>query len=248
VRFDAILCDIDGCLGPETNAPFDVPHLSTIAQYNREAIRTRSQPVLTLCSGRPQPFAEALCRVIGNSLLPCIAEMGVWLYEPANNRFMIDPSILPEHKRWIREATGYIEETWLPKGLIIQPGKSASISLWHADTAYLMSLKPILAQHFASKGWNLRISSSVAWINCDLAHVSKGTGIERFRQVTGFTTPRLAGIGDTMGDIAIREQVSYFAVPSNAQDELKRHADYISPHAEIEGVLDIIKHLNSMPG
>lgn len=247
MRFDAILCDIDGCLGPETNAPFDVPHLATIAEYNREAIRTRSQPVLTLCSGRPQPFAEALCRVIGNSLLPCIAEMGVWLYDPANNRFIMDPAILPEHRRWVREATAYIEEHWIPRGLIIQPGKSASISLWHPDTPFLMSLKPILAAHFASMGWQLRISSSVAWVNCDLAHVSKGTGITRFCTQTGLAKPRLAGIGDTMGDIAIREQVSYFAVPSNAQDELKKHADYISPHAEIDGVLDIIDHLNALP-
>ena len=35
-------------------------------------------------------------------------------------------------------------------------------------------------------------------------------------------------------------------VPDNAQDELKRHADYISPFAEIEGVIDIIRHLNAM--
>jgi hydroxymethylpyrimidine pyrophosphatase-like HAD family hydrolase len=82
----------------------------------------------------------------------------------------------------------------------------------------------------------------VAWVNCDLAHVSKGTGIARFREVTGLAQGRLAGIGDTMSDLAIREQVAYFAVPANAQDELKACADYVSPHHGIEGVLDILEH------
>jgi len=241
VTFDAILCDIDGCLGPESHEPFDAAAIAKVASYNRHAIATRSRPVLTLCSGRPQPFAEALCRLVGNDLLPCVAEMGVWLYDPARNRFLLDPAILPEHRRWIREATAWIEETLIPQGVVIQPGKTASISLWHPDTDWLMAQRQPLRERFAAGGWNLRVSNSVAWVNCDLAHVSKGTGIARFREVTGLAQARLAGIGDTMSDLAIREQVACFAVPANAQDELKACADYVSPHHGIEGVLDILE-------
>jgi len=250
VRFDAVLCDIDGCLGPETDAPFETEHLAQLSAYNRRVIRERIGPIVTLCSGRPQPFAESLCRVIGNDALPCIAEMGVWIYDPsgafAGGRFIIDPAITPEHRRWVREAMAYIEETWLPRGVVVQPGKSASISLWHSDTEFLMSIRPLLAAEFALRGWGLRVSNSVAWINCDLAHVSKATGIRRWCAMTGLTKARLAGIGDTMGDLAIREEVDFFAVPSNAVAELKSHADYISPLPEIAGVLDILAHLNAM--
>jgi hydroxymethylpyrimidine pyrophosphatase-like HAD family hydrolase len=242
VNFDAIVCDIDGCLGPESHGPFDAARMAQVAAYNREAISGRRLPILTLCSGRPQPFAEALCRMVGNDVLPCVAEMGVWLYDPANNRFVLDPAITPEHRRWVREATAWIEEELVPQGVVIQPGKTASVSLWHADTPWLMSRKPILASQFASKGWNLRISNSVAWINCDLSHVSKATGITRLKAQTGLRSERLAGIGDTMGDLAIREQVAFFAVPANAEEGLKARADYVSPFADIEGVLDILTH------
>src|SRR5438552_3567369 len=66
-RFDAILSDIDGCLGPESAAPMETSKLAEVEAWNRAAIATNDRPVLTLCSGRPQPYAEAMCRIIGNS-------------------------------------------------------------------------------------------------------------------------------------------------------------------------------------
>lgn len=238
--FDAIICDIDGCLGPESAAPMDALALAGVAKHNQLARERGDRPAVTLCSGRPQPYAEAICRLIGNTTLPCVAEMGVWLYDPRDNRFLIDPGIRAEHLAAVREATGWIERDLVPKGLVIQPGKTASISLWHPDTKFLMSHAGVLVETFARRGWPLRVSNTVAWINCDLAHVSKDTGIKRLTTMTGLTRERLAGIGDTLGDLAIRRAVAWFACPSNAAEELKAQADYVSPKPEIEGVLDIL--------
>lgn len=241
--FRAVICDIDGCLGPESHEPMQAKALAQLAEHNLKAQKDRDRPILTLCSGRPQPFVEAMCRVVGNATLPCVAEMGVWLYDPSTNRFIIDPAITPTHMRAVREATVWIEQHLLPQGVVIQPGKTASISLWHPDTNFLMALKPKLVEQFAESQWPLRVSSTVAWINCDLAHISKATGIERMLALTGLHRQQLAGIGDTIGDMAIRESVAFFACPSNAQEELKKHANYISNLHEIAGVLDILHHL-----
>jgi hydroxymethylpyrimidine pyrophosphatase-like HAD family hydrolase len=126
-----------------------------------------------------------------------------------------------------------------------QPGKACSISLYHPDTPYLKSLEPVLEAAFAERGWPFRVSSTWHWINCDLAHVSKATGIERFMAHTGLTRDRLAGIGDTMGDRAIREHVAFFACPANADEHLKPHADLVSAGAEIEGVLEILDRVSA---
>jgi len=241
--FRAVICDIDGCLGPESHEPVNAAALAQLADYNLKAQQNQDRPIVTLCSGRPQPFVEAMCRVIGNATLPCVAEMGVWLYDPSNNRFIMDPAIESTHLEVVREATGWIVQHLLPQGVVIQPGKTASISLWHPDTDFLMSLKPKLKQQFADKKWPLRVTGSVAWINCDLAHVSKATGIARMLALTGLSRDHLAGIGDTTGDLDIREHVAFFACPSNAKDDLKKHADYISEHHEIAGVLDILNLL-----
>lgn len=243
-RFDAVVCDIDGCLGPETHGAMDVEALARIAAHNRRAASARDVPTVTLCSGRPQPFAEAISRIIANQTLPVICEMGVWLYDPSVGTYTRDPAITQAHLAAVASATAWIEKHLIPTGVVIQPGKVASISIWHPDLNHLMSLKPRLVELCATRGWPFRVSSSVNWVNLDLSIVSKATGTERFIRATGIPASRIVGIGDTIGDLAIARSVGYFAVPANVEDQLRPHAAYVSPVSEIEGVLDILRHVS----
>jgi hydroxymethylpyrimidine pyrophosphatase-like HAD family hydrolase len=247
-HLDAVISDIDGCLGPESHAPLNADALAAIARANRASTRAATlTPTLTLCSGRPQPYAEALARLL-SIRIPVICEMGVWIYDPRDNRFLMDPAITPDHLAMVRAAQAWIERDLCANhGVIIQPGKSASISLWHPDTPRLMALAPTLQDRFAREGWPLRVSNTVAWINCDLTFVSKATGIDRLAAMMGYTRDRLAGIGDTLGDMAIRERVAFFACPRNADPRLAARADYVSPYDDVEGVLDILARLGVTP-
>ncbi|HYE62573.1 MAG TPA: HAD hydrolase family protein [Phycisphaerales bacterium] len=238
-QYFAVISDIDGCLGPESSAPVDADALARVAEWNRAAW-SGDRPALTVCSGRPQPYAEAICRIIANDLLPCVCEMGVWLYDPRDNRYIMDPAITAADKGAVIDMMRWADAELLPRGVVYQPGKSASMSLWHPDTPFLMSLKPEIEQRIEREGWPIRVSNTVAWINCDLKHVSKATGLQRLMRMCGLEKERLIGIGDTLGDMAIRENVAFFACPSNAVPELKKVADYVSPLPEIEGVLDIL--------
>lgn len=246
-RFDALICDIDGCLGPESAAPLEAEALVQLAEHNRRAISVGDRPVVTVCSGRPQPFAEAVCRFIHNDALPCIAENGVWLYDPRSNRYLMDPSITAQDFDAIARATRWVQDHLAPLGVVIQPGKTASISLWHPDTGLLRSLQSRVERAFAAEGWPFRVSMTVAWINCDLCHISKATGIARLLVATALDRARLAGIGDTLADLAIAQSVAFFACPSNADPAIQAHAAYVSPYPEVRGVLDILRVV-SRPG
>jgi hydroxymethylpyrimidine pyrophosphatase-like HAD family hydrolase len=241
-RFDAILCDIDGCLGPESTAPMDADAFALLAAHNRRAQEQHDAPVITLCTGRPQPFAEAICRLIGNTTLPVIAEMGVWLYDPRTNAYLFDPTITERDVDAVAECARWVRRTLSPEGVVLQPGKTATLSLWHPDTDRLMAQKPGIQQALIEHGWPLRLSASVAWINLELLHVSKGTGIQRLMQHAGLTKSRLAGVGDTLGDLAIRENVAFFACPNNADPRLKKVADYVASRDEVHGVVEILAH------
>ncbi len=242
-RFDAVISDIDGCLAPEDSGPMDAAGLSRIAEHNRIAQERGDRPVVTVCSGRPQPFAEAVCRLIGNRTLPCVAENGVWLYSPADNRYDMDPAITEAHLAAVEEARAWVRRELGPRGVVMQPGKSASISLYHADTAFLRSLEGGVREEFQRSGWPLRVSMTWLYINCDLAQVSKATGLDRLMAATGLRRERLAGIGDTSSDAAIADRVSFFACPSNAVGSLRPRAHYVSRHEEVAGVLDILERL-----
>ncbi|MCC6676770.1 MAG: HAD hydrolase family protein [Phycisphaerales bacterium] len=243
-RFDVVISDIDGCLAPESARPFDTAAMARLADHNRRAVREGDVPVLTVCSGRPQPFAEAVCRITHNDWVPCIAENGVWLYDPRDGTYHRDPAITGDDLRAVAEAMAWVERELIPQGFVVQPGKSASISLFHPDTARLRVLMPRLDEHFRASGWPFRVSMTVAWINCDLDHVSKATGVRRLMERARLSRERAAGIGDMPSDLVMREHVSFFACPANAVEEVRRVADYISPHEEIAGVLDILDRLS----
>jgi len=241
--FDAILCDIDGCLTPEHHRPFDTARLLGVRAHNERAIERRDAPVVTLCTGRPVGFAEAICRAIGNTVLPICAENGVWLWHPAENTFHRDPNITQDHIAAVHAAQSWIEADLTRRGVTTQPGKTCSISLYHPDPEELPEIADAVRARFEVEGWPFRVSSTWRWINCDLDFVSKATAIERLIEHAGLDRRRLAGVGDTDSARFIRERVAWFACPANAQDGIKSEADYISPLEQTEGVLDILERL-----
>lgn len=245
-RFDAIICDVDGCLTPETSASFDVESLAIIAEHNVRAARDRDRPMLTLCTGRPQPFAECMCRLLQNTELPMIAENGVWMWDPVTNEFLMDPTITAEHRRAVREASDWLRQEFGPRGISEQPGKSGSVSLYHPDTEYLRSIGPRITEEFAARAWPMRVSMTWFYINCDLKHVSKATGIARLMERTGLKQERLAGIGDTAGDELIRQKVAWFACPGNAAPEMRARADFVASAHEAHGVREILQIVDAM--
>ena len=244
-RYDLLICDIDGCLAPETSEPMNIEKLSLIADHNRRAIARQDRLIITLCSGRPIPFVETLCRVLQNTTVPCVAENGVWLYDPSNNGYAMDDSIGPDEVKIVHAAEQRMMELYHEHGVRIQPGKSASLSLYHPDPNYLESIAPAVEKEFHSQGWPLRVSLTLFYINCDFSQISKATGIRRLLSQTGIDPHRTAGIGDTSSDLGIAEVVETFGCPSNAIESVKAAADFISEHEQIDGVLDFIQYLES---
>lgn len=243
-QHDLILCDIDGCLVAESQKAFDLGSLALVAEHNRLALARGDRPMLTLCSGRPQPFAESLCRLLANLEVPCICENGVWVYHPGTNVYEMDPAITPDHLDAVESLAHWARTEWGPRGVTLQPGKAASVTLYHPDTNLLRgTIAPAVEARVASEGWPFRISMTWFYINCDLKHISKGSGIDRLLAKLKIPKARLAGIGDTIGDACIADRVGFFATPQNAHPAIKERAHYISPHAEASGVVDILSQL-----
>lgn len=241
MRFDAIISDLDGCLAAEDGGPFDLERLGQIAEHNRLAETHGDRPALTVCTGRPQPFAEAMCRVLHNNRLPCVAENGVWLYHPETNRYEQDPAITAEHSASIAAAARLLHDRYAPLGVTQQPAKTASVTLFHPEREVLLRIEPEVRSLLDNNGWPMRVSMTWDYINCDLRHISKASGLVRWFAATGIKPDRCLGIGDTMSDLPIAEACSWFGCPANAAEGIKEHADYVSPHEQTEGALDILR-------
>ena len=241
--YDAVLCDIDGCLLDEAGGPLNLDRLAVIAEHNARAKADRDRPLVTVCTGRPLPFAECICRAIANDVLPCVCENGAWIYDPANNGYHLDPGISDEDLAAANDFRRWALTTYGPDGVSSQPGKHASVSLYHPDPEFLETLKPALVQACAKNDWPFRISGTWNYINCDLRHISKGTGIAHFLKRTGLNAKRLAGIGDTQGDIAIAQAVAWFGVPANRDPAIDGVAQHVSNLYQIHAVVEMLKLL-----
>lgn len=243
-RFDAVFCDVDGCLMPELQTPADMTALASIAEYNRLALEREDRPAIVPCTGRPLAYCEAVCRLLGAGAYPAIAEHGVWIYDFRVNRWELNPDVTADDLAAGVEFRAWVERELGPRGCFLQVGKTAGTTIFHDDVAWLEAdVVPMVRGLVADRGWPMRVSTTWSCINVDLVHVDKGRAIARVTERCGLERERLAGIGDTESDIAIREQVGFFACPSNAREEIKTHADYVADAPEARGVIEILERL-----
>lgn len=239
-----IICDIDGCISPEESVAWDVARFAEFAQLVQDANagRTALAP-MTLCTGRPQPYVEVLMKLL-DIRAPAICENGAVLYSLHNNHARFGPAITEEKLLSLRALRAFIETDLLPKydDVVLQFGKEAQLSVFSEKPAVFHKLTKaidaFLAQH---PGPEFQITVSHFYLNISLAGVDKGAALRVLLDELGVSGSETAGIGDTEGDLPLREVVGFFACPANAKPVIKDCADYISPYKDLVGVLDILQ-------
>ena len=239
-----IICDIDGCISPEESIPWDLEPFWQFARISQEASAGRNTLApLALCSGRPQPYVEVLMKIL-DIRAPAICENGAVLYSLSNNWARYGPGVTEQKIQGLRAVRTFIETKILPSepGVLMQFGKEAQLSLFSEHPEVFEPIKRQV-EEFTKKtgGPTLLITDSHYYLNISLAGVDKGTTLEKLLGELGVNKEELAGIGDTEGDLPIRDKVGFFSCPANAREGIKAVADYVSPYPLLRGTLDILQ-------
>jgi HAD superfamily hydrolase (TIGR01484 family) len=239
-----IITDIDGCLTPEESVPWDLEAFWEFARISREASAGSGKVApFVLCTGRPQPYAECLMKLL-DIRAPAICENGAVIYTLNDNHARYGPGVSEEKILGLRDVRAFIETELLGRypECFLQFGKEAQISVFSEKPEVFPALADAI-EHYTSrqKGPDLLINASHFYLNISLAGVDKGNAITSVAEELNVESSDLAGIGDTVGDIPIQRNVRFFACPANAQPEAQTVADYVSPFRNMAGVLDILK-------
>jgi len=237
-----IITDLDGCVSPEESVPWDLGLFFEFARLSRAASAGEtSLAPLTLCTGRPQPYAEVLMKIL-DIRAPVICENGAVLYSLHDNWARVGPGVTAEKIQALRAVRTFIETELLPDHpeAVIQFGKEAQVSVFSKQPDILREMQPRVERFVREHGPELIINCSHYYLNLSLAGVDKGSMLRVLLEELGVERNRVAGIGDTVGDLPLREAVGFFACPANAQAEIKAAADYVSPEPTIAGLLDIL--------
>ncbi len=235
-----LVFDIDGVLNQREGKAFDLPLLEHLAEMNRVAREDPSRPAVTVCTGRPAAYVEAMLRAIDGHVA-AVFENGAGLYIPNEYRFLPHP-MLGNRARFqlVRQR---LEGALVQTGqAFFQPGKEYSVSILARDPSETDALYNQAITALGSLGESVDLVYSVSCLNVLPRGIHKGKGIEFLSGQTGYALGEMLGVGDSDVDLPFLSLVGYSAAPANANLDVKQLVQYVAPRPAAGGVRDILAY------
>jgi hydroxymethylpyrimidine pyrophosphatase-like HAD family hydrolase len=237
-----VFCDIDGCLNYGKNTPLDLPVLAEIKAIIPRLAATGIG--FTLCTGRPQPYAEAIAQILVVDL-PLVCEGGAMVYEPRGDKYR--PMASAESLRSLNALQAAIQASGiLHDDFFFEIGNACSLCLTgpaiaERDQVGIRAEMDRLIAMYAD--YPVSWSHSTTSVDITPQNVSKGSGVRAICADYGIELKNTFGIGDSNGDISMFKVVGERYCPSNANDELKAIAHHVSTKDHAGGTLDILQKI-----
>ena len=226
-------CDIDGCLAAADHAAYDLEALGKMAAYNARAGADEAIPKLTLVTGRPQPYADAVSQMLAVDL-PYSFENGAGLATRRPNRAWLSSevgSLLDELQAFAKA----VEDE--PK-LTLQLGKVASLSVFPEASDYPMAdLLHDVRTLLEDGGYPLHLDPSTGCINVLIPGIDKTSGFDWLLSEIDADPAAVAGIGDSVGDLGWLGRCGLSVAPVNAVPEVIAAVDLKLPGRDVGSAL-----------
>ncbi|MEX2536434.1 MAG: HAD family hydrolase [Trueperaceae bacterium] len=234
-----LVVDIDGCLVAIEHAAYDLAGLARVADLNRQSREDETVPPLTILSGRPHPYVDALMQIL-DIQVPAIFEngAGLALRSPYGARYR------PEAESGRADLENLGRELRRHCEFSIQPGKSASLTLFpRDDEAGISEIERVLAELFERHSLDLVIDPAQECVNVLVPGVDKGLGLRWLAEELGVPLAQVAGIGDSVGDLAWLSQCGLSCAPSNAEERVRESVDGVSAYEDVAAVIELYERV-----
>jgi hydroxymethylpyrimidine pyrophosphatase-like HAD family hydrolase len=237
-----IILDIDGVLSKGEAQSFDSNLLARLADLNHRAGQGEAVPSVTLNTGRPSPYVEAVMQTIGG-WQPALYESGAGLYFPQTYQFQTSPNLTPELLAKLRAIIERLDRALVQSGRAYwQPGKSVCYTLFAHPPLTIADFTAEVEAIVAEVSGEFVVTPAVLALNVHPAGIDKATGLHWLAQVTGIDPGEMGGVGDSAGDIDFLRLVSRAAAPANATVEVKTVVDYVALQPDAAGLQEILDY------
>ena len=237
-----IVLDIDGVLSKGEAYPFEPRLIARLADLNRRARNGEEVPAITLNTGRPSPYVEAVMQAI-DGWQPALYESGAGLYFPQTYQFKAAPTLTPTHLLKLRVAVERLDRVVVQSGRAYwQPGKSVCYTLFAHPPLTIADLMPEVEAIVAKVSAEFVVTPASLALNIHPMGIDKSAGLQWLAHVTGIDPGEMGGVGDSAGDVDFLRWVGYSAAPANATDGVKAVVGYVSAHPNTAGLHDILDH------
>lgn len=235
------ITDIDGCI----SVPFESPDwelLSQIRRLNEQSIHDMAVPSLSICSGRPFPYVEAVTQWLSIDSHVVFESAGV--YKLDTNEIQLHPAFDKEAEQQVRELKNWLREEIVPQhqGIIVEFTKKMDAGIIHLDSEVIQDLYPQVAEYVEEHYPKFEVHDTEVSINIILAENNKRTGIQQLCDIMDIDPSEVAYIGDSSGDIPGLQLVGKAFAPQNAAEAVKREAKVLDSEVT-EAVLEAYRQV-----
>ncbi|RMF82795.1 MAG: hypothetical protein D6737_00600, partial [Chloroflexi bacterium] len=234
--------DIDGVISDGEAQRFDLRLLQRLADLNRRAQHDTAVPAVTLNTGRPSAYVEAMMQAI-DGWRPALFESGAGLYFPTTYQFTTSPLLSSQQMTSLQAIVRRIDDEIVQRERAYwQPGKSVCYTLFAKNATTLDDLVDDVRRLVTQMSDQFMVDTAVEAVNIHPAHIHKGTGLQWLADVTGIALSAMGGVGDSPADVNFLALVGRPAAPANAADAVKQVAEYVSSQATASGLQDILDY------
>lgn len=238
--------DLDGCM----TMPFEIPYWPDYTQIRTLQLQSQddpSIPPMSICTGRPMPYAEAQAQFLGIRY-PFVFESGGGLYDLTTNTLTWNPTVTDALTSDIEGIRAWVYDEIFPNfpGSIPEFAKFTDVGLIHRDKIVIDEIHTLATKKISQEYPHFEVHKTDVSVNIIVKKANKGEGLAYLSKMLEVDLSEMAYIGDSSGDIPGLERVGMAFAPSNAHETVKEVAHLVTSRPSTAGVLEayhwIIQH------
>lgn len=212
--------DLDGCI----SFPFQAPiweNMSQIRKLNEESRTDETIPALSICTGRPYPYAEAVAQWLNVDIPFVFESAGLYLW--SGNYIKTALKNEKEDLFPITELRNWIQNEVLPDfpSAAVEFTKKLDAGVVAPEKSVIDEIHKIISLKVDESYPTLEIHITDVSVNVLLGGNNKLQGMKLLADELNITLDEIAYIGDTGGDIPALREVKMAFCPSNATRAVK---------------------------
>ncbi|MFH5831237.1 HAD-IIB family hydrolase [Halalkalibaculum sp. DA3122] len=234
--------DLDGCV----SIPFKTPVwecITEIRNLNIQSLEDSAIPPLSICSGRPYPYVEAVAQWL-DVRLPVVFESG-GMYDLNTNQFDQNGFFDDEALEHVNELKSWMQKTVIsrfPSG-IMEFSKMMDAGFVHPDQEVIEEVLPLITDYVEEHYPEFEVHHTDISVNIILSKNNKRAGIRKLSEKLGIKPEEVAYIGDSNGDIPALKIVGQSYAPVNAKSYVKDVVDFPLELEATEAVLETYRRI-----
>ena len=229
--------DLDGCL----TQPFQSPDWQAVTKIRELQMLSESDktvPALSLCTGRPLPYAEAVAQWMGIRHT-IIFESGGGFYHPVTNRLTWSPYFTREIEQESKEIRSWFGRDVITRfpGMMLEYTKQTDVGMVHTNVDEITQVYEIARKKIDAEHPRFEVHQTGVSVNIIVKACNKASGLQFFADCEKVRQEEIAYIGDSTGDLMALDWAGAAFAPSNAIKAVKECARVMRGEAT-RGVLE----------